>query len=74
MLKQVGIEILATQMCVTSSCLDREDTTLNVQQGNIESTAAQVVDENVPLLLRLSGSETIGNSGGSGLVDDTEDI
>lgn len=61
-------------MSVTSSSLDSENTTLNVQKRHIESTTTKVVDEDVPLLVGLSGTETVSDSGGGGLVDDTEDV
>ena len=59
---------------LSGSGLDSEDTTLDVQKGDIESTATKIVDEDVPLLLGLSGAETVGDSGGGRLVDDTEDV
>src|SRR4051812_19394049 len=61
-------------MSVTSSGLDGEDTALDVQQRHIEGTTTEIVDEDVPLLVRLSGTETVGDSGGGGLVDDTENV
>ena len=61
-------------MSVTSGGLHGEDTTLDVQQRHIESATSQIVDEHIPLLLRLSGSETVSDSGGSGLVDNTENV
>jgi hypothetical protein len=54
--------------------LDGEDTALDVEEGNIESSTTKVVDEDVPLLLGLAGAETVGDSGGGRLVDDTEDV
>jgi hypothetical protein len=54
--------------------LDGEYTTLNVEEGHIEGTTAQIVDENIPLLLGLASSQTVCDSGGSRLVDDTEDV
>ena len=72
--QQVGIEILTTQMGVTGGSLDGEDTTLDVQEGDIESTTTQIVDEDVALLLGLSGAETVSDSGGGRLVDDTQDV
>jgi hypothetical protein len=72
--KEVGIEILSTQVSVSSGGLDCENTTLDVQQRHIESATTEIVDENVPLLLRLSGAETVGDSGGGGLVDNTENV
>ena len=73
-LKEVGIEILTTQVGVTSSGLDGEDTTLDVQEGDIESSTTEIVDENVTLLGGLSGTETVSNGGGGRLVDDTENV
>jgi len=58
---------------VTSSGLDLEDTLLNGQEGDIEGTTTQIEDEDVALALALL-VETVGNSGGSRLVDDTEDV
>ena len=63
-----------SQVSVTSGGLDGEDTTLDVKKGNIESTTTEIVDEDVPLLLGLSGAETVGDSGGGRLVDDTENV
>ena len=74
MVKKVGVEVLTTKVSVTSGGLDGEDTTLDVQEGDIESTTTKVVDQDVPLLLRLAGAETVSNGGRGGLVDDTEDV
>jgi hypothetical protein len=59
---------------LSGSSLDGEDATLDVQKGDIECTTTEIVDEDVPLLLGLSGAETVGDSGGGRLVDDTEDV
>jgi hypothetical protein len=59
---------------LSGSSLDGEDATLDVQKGDIECTTTEIVDEDVPLLLGLSGAETVGDSGGGGLVDDTENV
>jgi hypothetical protein len=72
--KEVSVEVLTTQVGVSSSSLDGENTTLDVQKRDIESTTTKIVDEDVPLLVRLSGTETVGDSGGGGLVDDTENV
>ena len=61
-------------MCVTGGSLDGEDTTLDVEKRHIESTTTKIVDEDVPLLVRLSGTETVSDSGGGRLVDDTENV
>ncbi|EEQ38695.1 heat shock protein SSB1 [Clavispora lusitaniae ATCC 42720] len=72
--QQVGVEILTTQVSVTSGSLDGENTTSDVQQRNIESTSTQVEDQNVSLLLGLTSTQTVSNSGGSWLVDDSQDV
>ena len=72
--KKVGVEILTTKMGVTGGSLDGEDTTLDVEEGDIEGTTTEIVDEDVALLVGLVGTETVGDGGSGGLVDDTEDV
>ena len=74
MVKEVGVEILTTKVSVTSGSLDGENATLDVEEGDIESTTTEIVDEDVPLLLGLAGAETVSNGGGGRLVDDTENV
>ncbi|CAF3600455.1 unnamed protein product [Fusarium graminearum] len=59
---------------LSGSSLNSEDTTLDVEEGDIESTTTEIVDENVTLLLRLTGTKTVGDGGGGRFVDDTEDV
>jgi len=61
-------------MGITSSSLDGENTTLDVQKRHIESTTTEIVDQDIPLLVGLARAETIGNSSGSRLIDDTENV
>ena len=61
-------------MGVTSGSLDGEDTALDVKEGDIESSSTEIVDEDVALLVGLAGTETVGDSGGGRLVDDTENV
>jgi hypothetical protein len=72
--EEVGVEVLATKMGVTSGSLDGENTALDVQERDIESAATEIVDEDVALLLRLASAEAISDGSSSGLVDDTEDV
>jgi hypothetical protein len=67
------VEILTTQVSITGSRLDLEDTLLNGKERNIEGTTTKIEDEDVALTLNLL-VETVGNGGSSGLVDDTEDV
>src|SRR5258705_485743 len=48
--------------------------TLDVKKRHIESSSAQIKDENVSLLTGLSCTQTISNGSSSGLVDDTENV
>jgi hypothetical protein len=70
---QTVVEVLTTQVSVTSGRLDLEDTLFDRQQRHIESTTAKIKDENVALTLRLL-VETVGDGSGGGLVDDTKDV
>ena len=67
------IEVLTTQVSVTSSRLDLEDTLLDGQEGHIEGTTTKIEDEDVALTLDLL-VKTVGNGSGGGLVDDTENV
>lgn len=65
------IKILTTKMGVTVGGLDLEDTVLDLENGDIESTTAKIVDSDNAVSLLL---KTVGESSGSGLVDDTENV
>ena len=65
------VKVLTTQVSVTSSGLDFEDTHFDGQKGRIESSSSKIEDEHVTLTLDLV--ETISN-GSSGFVDDTQDV
>ncbi len=67
------IEILTTQVGVTSSGLDLEDTLLDGKERDIESSTTEIKDENVALTLNLL-VQTVGNGSSSWLVDDTENV
>ena len=60
-------------MGVTIGSLDLEDTILNGEEGHIESTTTEIEDEDVAGLGVLL-VETVRNSGGGGLVDDSLDV
>jgi hypothetical protein len=65
------IEVLTSEVRVTVGGLDLKDTGLDLKNGDIESTTAQIVDGDdvVGGLVK-----TVGESGSGGLVDDTEDV
>ena len=70
---QTVVEVLTTQVGVTSSGLNLEDTLLDGQKRNIESTTTEIEDQNVALTLDLL-VKTVCNGSGGGLVNDTEDV
>ena len=67
------VEVLTTKMGVTSSSQDFEDTIVDRQEGHIEGSSSEIVDNDLAFTLRLL-VETVGDGGGGGLVDDTEDV
>lgn len=73
MVNEAVIKVLTTQVGVTSSGLDLEDTLFDGEERHIESTTAQVEDQNIAFTISFL-VETVSNSSRSGLVNDTEDI
>ena len=67
------VEVLATQVSVTGSSLDLEDTFLNGQERDIESSSTKIEDEDIAFSSHLL-VKTVGDSSGSRFVDDTKDI
>lgn len=67
------VEVLTTQVGVTSGRLDLENALLNGQERHIESTTTEIEDENIALALGLL-VKTVGNGGSGRLVDDTKDV
>ena len=66
------VEIFATEMGVPVGGLDLEDAILNGEEGHIEGTTTEIEDEDVAFAGVLL-VETVRNSGGGGLVDDSLD-
>lgn len=67
------VEVLTSQVGITSSGLDFEDTFFDGKEGNIESSTTKIEDEDVSLTLNLL-VETVSNSSRGGLVDDSENV
>ena len=66
------IEIFSSEMGVTSGGKNLEDTVVDGKERNIESSSSKIVDDDLGFTALLV--ETVGDSGGSGLVDDTEHL
>jgi hypothetical protein len=67
------VKVFTSQMSVTGSSLDLEDTLLNGQDGDIESSTSEIEDKNVLLTLGLL-VETVSDGGGGRLVNDSENL
>mmetsp|Transcript_25045 Transcript_25045/g.41880 ORF Transcript_25045/g.41880 Transcript_25045/m.41880 type:complete len:242 (+) Transcript_25045:1315-2040(+) len=72
MLNKTVIEVFSSQMSVTSSCLNFENTLLDGKKRHIESSTTKIEDQNV--LLRTLLVQTVSNSSGSRLIDDTQNV
>jgi hypothetical protein len=70
---ETAIEVLTTQVGVTSSGLDFEDTFFDGQEGNIKSSSSEIEDENVTFTRDLL-VKTVCDSSSGGLVDDTKNV
>ena len=68
------IEVLSTKMSVTGSGLDFKNTLLDRQQQLIESSSSSIEDQHITLALDLLVKKTVSNGGGSGLIDDPENV
>ena len=60
-------------MSVSSGSLDLEDTLLDGEERYIESSSSEIEDENVLLSDSLL-VESVSDSGGGGLVNNSEDV
>lgn len=66
------VEILTTEMGVTSSRKNLKDALVDGQERHIKSTTAKVVHNDLALAIRLV--KTVGDGSRSGLVDDTQNV
>lgn len=66
------IEIFTTNISITSSHQDLEDTYTDGKEGHIEGFSSEMVDNGLGFTIFLV--KTIDDGSGSGLIDDTEDV
>jgi hypothetical protein len=67
------VKVLSTKMGVTSGSLDFKDALFDGQKRDIESSSAEIEDENVTLADNFL-VETVSDGGSGGFVDNTEDV
>ena len=65
------IEILTTEMSISSSSKHLKDSVIDSQDGNIKGTTTEIEDNNILLVLPV---ETVCDSGSRWLVDNTENL
>ena len=65
------VEVVAAQTVVTGGSQHLEDAVGDLQEGDVERTAAQVEDQNALVVLLV---HTVGQSGGGRLIDDTLNV
>ncbi|KAH3670642.1 hypothetical protein OGAPHI_001157 [Ogataea philodendri] len=70
---QSVVEILTTQVSVTGSGLNLEDTVLDGKQRDIKSSSTKIEDQDVLLALALL-VQTVGNGSSSRLVDNSHNV
>ena len=70
-LGDAGVEVIAAQAVVAGGCQNFDDAVADLQHGDVEGAAAQVVDHDLLVALLV---QTVGQSGRGGLVDDALDI
>nr|QES95443.1 heat shock 70 kDa protein [Philasterides dicentrarchi] len=68
---QFLIEIFSSQVGVSGGGFNFEDSFIDGQQGNVESSSSQIEDQNVSFSLSFF-VQSVGNSGGGGFVDDSQ--
>jgi len=72
-LNQFVIEIFSSEMGVSGSGLNLENSVFNGKKGNIESTTSQIENKNVLFTLSFF-VKTVSNSGSSGFVDNSQNV
>lgn len=66
------VKVLSSQVSVTGSGNDLENSIIDSEDGDVESTASQVEDENVGLV--CLAVEAVSDGSGSGLIEDSDDV
>jgi len=71
--EQLVVEVFTAEVSVSVRRPDLEDSILDGEEGNIESAATEVEDQNVPLGIILP-VKAISDCGRGRLIDDAEDV
>jgi hypothetical protein len=66
------VKLLSTKMGITSGSQDFNDTIVNGKERNIKCSSSEIVDDDLRFAALLV--KTVGDSGGTGFVNDTENV
>ena len=66
------VKVLSSEVRVSRGGENLEDSVVDREEGDIERSSSEVVDDDVALASSLV--ESVGDGGGGGLVDDSEDV
>ena len=73
MINETVAKVLSSKMGVCSGSRDFKDTIVNGKQRNIEYSSSEIVNDDLGFTALLVET-VIGNSGGGGFVEDTENV
>ena len=65
------VDVVSTEMSIPAGGDDFEDAVVELEDGDVEGAAAEVVDGDDAVFLLV---EAVGEGGGGGLVDEAEDV
>jgi hypothetical protein len=75
---QARVEVLSSEVSITTGGLDSEHTTLHGEHRHIEGTTTKIEDHDIGLIvgrtISIGRVESVGKGGSSGLVDDTNNV
>jgi hypothetical protein len=66
------VKVLSTKMSITSGRQDFKDAIINRKERDIKRSSSEIVDDDLGFTALLV--ETVGNSGGGGFVENTENV
>lgn len=72
MVDDTVVEVFTAEMGITGGREDLENTFVDGEEGNIEGTTSEIVDDDLAFAARLV--ESVGDRSGGGFVDDTQDV
>jgi hypothetical protein len=72
-INETVVKVLSSKMGICSGSRDFKDTIVNGKERNIKRSSSNIVDDDLGFTAFLVET-VIGNSGGGGFVEDTENV